>query len=272
MRLTHLPLPLFLATLTMALLARLPSSALAQITQPNGMVYPVNSNNGEVQLNTLFANRGEDVDWVNDASEQPNAFSPLCDFTATLVLKQSGSSLNVGWYNVTGSAPSAAQIYPIFSGPLSNGSVGVTVTGQTIRESANYAGGLIGFALMRASAPDYYFTESQYNPLCNSGVCASTPGRWIMSLSYQSTVEPNAFYVAFEDGNATASGWSNDGDYNDYVFYFTGIACSGSGETCSVPGALGICAQGLTQCNAGALECIAVNTMGVEACDGLDWN
>ncbi|MCB9626971.1 MAG: putative metal-binding motif-containing protein [Sandaracinaceae bacterium] len=260
--------------LSLSVLVATASGVSAQITQPNGLVYPVNPNNGETQLFTLFSNRGETIDWVNDASEQPNAFSPLCDFTATLVLKQSGSTLNVGWYNVTGSAPSASEIYPIFAGPLGNGSVGMTVTGQTIRESPNYQGGLIGFALIRASAPNYYFTERQYNPECTGGPCddgaPAYVGRWIMSLSYQSTTTPNAFYVAFEDGNATATGWSNDGDYNDYVFFFTGITCSGAGETCDVPGAQGICAQGLTQCSGATLECIPVNVMAAETCDGLD--
>lgn len=271
MRVTRLPLVALLLLLVGA-----PSLAAAQITQPNGNVYPVDSDNMETQLYTLFTNRGEAVDWVNDASEQPNAFSPLCDFTATLVLKQSSSTLNVGWYNVTGTQPTPSQIYPIFPAPLGNGSVGMTVTGQTIRESPNYAGGLIGFALIRASAPDYYFTERQYNPNCTGGPCDdggnAYVGRWIMSLSYQSTVTPNAFYVAFEDGNATATGWSNDGDYNDYVFFFTGITCSGAGEACDVPAAMGICAQGLTQCDGADLECIPVNVSGPEECDGLDNN
>ncbi|MCA9579747.1 MAG: hypothetical protein H6726_14800 [Sandaracinaceae bacterium] len=259
--------------LLMSLVLASPVAVSAQITQPDGNVYPVDSGS-EVQLFTLFSNRGETIDYINDASEQPNAFSPLCDFTATLVLKQSSSTLNVGWYNVTGTAPTASEIYPIFANPLTSGSVGVTVTGQTIRESDDYAGGLIGFALIRASAPDYYFTERQYNPECTGGPCddgaPAYVGRWIMSLSYQSTVEPNAFYVAFEDGGANATGWSNDGDYNDYVFYFTGITCSGAGETCDVPGAMGICAQGLTQCDGAALECIPVNVMSTESCDGLD--
>ena len=91
-----------------------------------------------------------------------------------------------------------------------------------------------------------------------------------MSLSYQSSLVSNAFYVAFEDGGANATGWSNDGDYNDYVFYFTGISCAGAGEVCDVPGADGICAQGLTQCDGADLECVPVNVSTDEACDGLD--
>ena len=80
-----------LALVALLLLVGAPSLAAAQITQPDGNVYPVDSDNGETQLFTLFTTRGEAVDWVNDASEQPNTFSPLCDFTATLLLKESSS-------------------------------------------------------------------------------------------------------------------------------------------------------------------------------------
>ena len=37
-------------------------------------------------------------------------------------------------------------------------------------------------------------------------------------------------YVAFEDGDTSSSAWNNDGDYNDFVFLFTGITCAGAGE------------------------------------------
>ena len=46
----------------------------------------------------------------------------------------------------------------------------MTITGQAIRENPNYTGGLIGFALIRGGG-SYYFTERQYNPLCNGGPC-----------------------------------------------------------------------------------------------------
>ena len=43
------------------------SSALATVTQPNGLVVPLDSMNGEVQLYTLFTNLGEAIDWKTDA-------------------------------------------------------------------------------------------------------------------------------------------------------------------------------------------------------------
>ena len=50
------------ATLALLCLA-LPSTAGALITQPNGLVCPQDSTNGETQLYTLFAQLGEPIDW-----------------------------------------------------------------------------------------------------------------------------------------------------------------------------------------------------------------
>ena len=244
--------------------AALPASA--QVPLPNGMVVPVDSANGEIQLNTFFSGRGEAIDWVNDALNEPDTFSPLCDFTATLVLKQSGSSIGVGWYNVVpGAVEAPTDIYEIVP---AGAAVGTSVTGTSIRDDPNYLGGEIGFALIRT--PPHY-TQRRWNTLCNAGPCAATPGYWTLSLTYLSTVEEDAFYVAFEDGNTSSSSWDNDGDYNDYVFLFTGITCSGAGETSEIEGAEGVCRTGLTECAAaGELRCRQVNPASDEACDGVD--
>ena len=65
------------------------------------------------------------------------------------------------------------------------------------------------------------FTERSGTP---SASC--TPqGPWIHSVTYISEGNGERFYVAFEDGNPTGSSFNNDGDYNDYVFFFTGLTC-----------------------------------------------
>lgn len=257
-----------LAASALALALALGAPAHAQVTQPSGMVVPVDSMNGEVQLDTFFSERGEGVDWVADARNEPDTFSPLCDFTASLLLHEAGSSLGVGWYNVVPGAtspPAASEIYEIVP---PGAAVGTTITGATIRGDARYLGGDIGFALMR-SPP--HFTEARWNTVCDAGPCAGSPGPWVLSLSYLSTTMDDAFYVAFEDGDTSSSAWNNDGDYNDYVFLFTGITCAGAGEPCTVEGAEGICANGLTECAAaGELICRQVNDPGDEACDGAD--
>jgi len=240
----------------------------ALVTEPSGAAVPVDSFNGEVQLYSFFANQGETIDWQADAHDQPDIFSPLCNFTATFILKQSGSSLGVGWYNVTSgatAAPDNAHIYQIIP---PHSPVGTVIASADIRKDPNYLGGDIGFALMR---DPLHFSESKWNTICNQLSCAATPGPWILAVKYKSINIPNAWYLAFEDGNTSSSFWDNDGDFNDYVFLFTGITCSGAGQPCTPEGALGICSAGLTECDtAGKLVCKKLILPEKEACDGVD--
>jgi MYXO-CTERM domain-containing protein len=235
--------------------------AFAQVTLPNGLVVPRDSANGETQLFTLFSSRGEAIDWIADARATPDVFSPLCSFSATLVLKQSGSSLGVGWYNVD----SPAEIFELLPAGTP---VGTTITGTSIREDARYTGGLVGFALIRTPA---HYSQAALNTVCDEGPCAGSPGPWILSLSYPSSTVDDAWYLAFEDGDTSHSSWNNDGDYNDYVFLFTGVACDGAGEPCEVADALGICRAGLQECGVGGmLTCRPENVARAETCDGQD--
>ncbi len=273
-----------LGLLVLALVCSPSALARAEIMLPNGESVPHDgATSDEINLNELFACSDavvadwaqcqvEAIDWVADAYDEPNTFSPLCDFTATLVLNQTGSTFGVGWYNVdpnATTAPAIGDIHVVIEATDNPGdAVGMTVTGASIRNDPNYAGGLIGFALLTSHGPHY--TEKKWNTVCNKGDCADTPGPWILSLTYRSTVTPNAFYLAFEDGAQSDSGWDNDGDYNDYVVFFTGLTCQGAGEPCDVPGAEGICAQGLTDCDGASITCKSVNEMTDEVCDGLD--
>lgn len=241
------------------------ATAHAEVTQPNGVVMPVDSMNGETQLFTYFAGRGEAIDFRADGRSSPSTFSPLCEFRATFALKQSASNLGVGWYNVipgASTAPSLADIHVIVP---AGAAVGTVITAADIRGSADYLGGLIGFALVGGQT---HYTEPQWNPVCTS---CSTPAPWVMAVIYPSTVTPNAFYVAFEDGSVgnTPSSFNNDGDYNDYVYFFEGLACAGGGVACDT-GLGGICAAGLTECEAGGLTCRPNNVAGTEICNGLD--
>ncbi len=237
----------------------------AETTLPNGLTIPRDSMNGETQLYTLFEQREENIDWIMDGFPEPNTFSPLCNFKATFLLKESSSSLAVGWYNVVAgatTAPAQSEIYEIVP---AGSAVDTVIAGSDIRSDPNYAGGLIGFALKR-NPP--HFTEAKLNTVCTS--CA-TQAPWILSVSYRSVKLPNAFYVAFEDGDTSASSFGNDGDYNDYVFLFEGLACAGDGEPCEVPDAQGVCSLGITECsNTGALECKPLATPSAERCDNLD--
>ncbi|WP_437524697.1 MopE-related protein [Sorangium sp. So ce726] len=240
-------------------------TASALVTQPNGSVMPQDSRNNEVQLYTLFDNRGEALDYQADGNTEPSTFSPLCGFTAELVLRQTGSRLGVGWYNVDPAAaapPARGDIHEIVP---AGAQVGTVITAADIRSDLAYAGGQIGFALLGSQI---HYSEQRWNQVCTG---CTTPGPWVTAVIYASTVTPNAFYVAFEDGSVgpNPGDFNNDGDYNDYVYFFSGLTCTGGGEPCDT-GLPGVCAPGVTQCAADGLTCQGLVPSSQETCDGLD--
>jgi MYXO-CTERM domain-containing protein len=250
--------------------------ALAAVTEPNGLVVPRDSNNGETQIHQLFAQRGEQINWIDHALELPETFSPLCDFVVSLVLRGSSSRLPFGWYNVPppgASAPTPAQINELIP---CDAAVGAAITSQSIKSHPNYTGGLVGFALasgggcLRFDNPQgieqIHFSEKRFNVKYQND--ANRP--WVMSLKYNSTLEPNAFYLAFEDYRVTPDGWENDGDFNDYVVFMTGLACPGGGVACDT-GMPGACGPGVLQCDVGRLICTGiVSGADKEQCDAVD--
>jgi len=257
-------IPNLFATLPV-LLAALP--AFATVTQPNGTVMPVDSANGEIQLYTLFQQRGEALDFQADGNTQPSVFSPLCDFKATFLMHESASNLGVGWYNVDPNAtmpPTAADIHVIVPAGTP---VGTVIQGADIKADPAYMGGLIGFAILGAGFQIHY-SEQKWNPVCTA---CNPPASWITAVVYPSKVTPNAFYLAFEDGNVgpTPNSFNNDGDYNDYVYFFEGLTCLGGGTPCDTAQP-GICATGITQCSASGVSCVPTVVPQSEACNGLD--
>jgi MYXO-CTERM domain-containing protein len=253
-----------LAALSLLLVA---TRSEATVTQPNGQIMPVDSANGEIQLYTLFSNLGEAIDYQLDAGTNPAVFSPLCDFEATFLLHEAGSSLAVGWYNVDPNAmlpPSFLDIHVIVP---AGAPVGTVITAANIKNDPAYAGGLIGFALLSAQI---HYSEPKWNVVCTG---CNPPGPWITAVTYSSKLTPNAFYLAFEDGplGTGVNGFNNDGDYNDYVYLFTGLTCSGGGQPCDT-GQPGVCGPGLTQCTTQGIQCGGLTGPTNETCDGLDNN
>lgn len=239
------------------------SPAYATVTQPNGLVTPLDSKNGETQLFTMFANLGEPIDWIADAASTPNTFSPLCGFTSKFVLKQSGSSLGLAWYNDDGTnAPAAQDLHTIVP---AGSPVGTVITGADIKSDPAYKGGQVGFALVGAQT---HYSNPAWNPVC-SGCNPAAP--WVLAMIYPSKTVPNAFYIAFEDGSvgSTPASYGNDGDYNDDVFLVTGVTCQGGGQACDT-GKPGICAAGLTQCAADGTTCQQLSQPSTEVCNNVD--
>jgi hypothetical protein len=238
------------------------TAALAQVHEPNGLSVPIDSS-PEIQLYTLFSQRGENINWQTDAHTSPASFSPLCGFTATYVLNQAGSHFGLAWYNDTGTPPQPSQLYQLVA---PNSPVGTTFNGTVIKNDPNYLGGLVGFALVGGET---HYTNSAYDTVCTS---CSPAAPWITALMYASTVQGNAYYVCFEDGPTSSTGWNNDGDFNDDVYFVTGITCQGGGVPC-MTGKPGICGPGITDCTASGTTCHELNPPAPhETCNGIDDN
>jgi hypothetical protein len=240
----------------------------AQVIEPNGVQAPRPAPADEISLQEYFDSEMEPIDALADASAEPGAFSPLCDFTATIVLAEAMGSDGLAWYNVPAS-PTAAPtpLYPII--PESTRVTGQIFTGSDILNDPNYTGGLIGFALTQNGGTPIYYSEYQRNANCTQ---CSMPGHWKMMLSYRSVALRNAYYLGFEDwAGANASSWGdNDGDFQDKVFLVTGITCAGGGEPCDT-GMPGRCAAGLTECALnGEPSCKQQQMPRTESCDNAD--
>jgi hypothetical protein len=267
------PLPRFaLAALVMAMVR---GSATAQVVEPNGTAVPSSVTVDDTTLQQYFTSVNENINAVANASIVPATFMPLCNFQATLVLSKSGATGGLAWYNVpaTGTDPNHTQtpvVYPIGTFPMT---VGTVVGSSDIRTDPNYAGGLVGFALMKnlggTNPVPVYYSEDTRNADCTG---CTTPGYWKMMLSYQSTVASNEYYMAWEDWEgANSSTWfGNDGDFNDKVFAISGVTCDGGGVPCQT-GKQGVCANGITQCMvSGSPTCTPQIAPSAEKCDNLD--
>jgi hypothetical protein len=149
-------------------------------------------------------------------------------------------------------------------------------TATNIRTDPRYKGGLIGFAMMGLSTEQCSQTKfSQAELNTKSPAAPPTNGApWITALIYQSTQDPNGYYIAFEDLPVTTASWKgnggNDGDFNDFVYYVHGLNCEGGGKACDT-GMPGICSTGTTQCTNGTdIMCKPDLIAKPEVCDGLD--
>jgi MYXO-CTERM domain-containing protein len=251
----------------------------------------------------LFAVRGETLDPVMSAHQTPGTFSPQCGFTGKIVLHGGGCANALGWYNVTpGSTtpPPTNQIYvlvpanltqappngisckdtdfcPMAQPNMNPGQVGqhtwvdYTWNASAIASDPRYKGGQVGFALIGNSGQcsQTKFSQAELNVMSTK---YNVP--WVTTLIYQSTVDPSSYYIAFEDLPMAPADWKQygcDGDFNDFVFYVTGLDCQGGGVDCDtmMPG---VCAGGTTQCSNGGAQitCVPNIQPSAEKCNGLD--
>jgi MYXO-CTERM domain-containing protein len=259
-----------------------------EINDTNNTVNGVPNAGNFVSLPSLFKFRNEAIDYQKDAKTEPSTFSPLCSFSGTLVLRGGGCRITFGWYNAVqsgGPPPAATEIYPLIpsTDPAVYGGTAFTplaatgpwvlktFTADDIRNDPRYKKGEIGFALVGGDQ----CSQTKYSQRALNQVCTScTPNTpFITTIVYKSTVAPDAYYMAFEDLPVSPTSFTanNDGDFNDFVFFITGLICSGGGEPCDT-GLTGACALGKTDCSVDGKpgECRQVVKPTDEACDNVD--
>jgi MYXO-CTERM domain-containing protein len=228
--------------------------------------HALNQTNGGPQIPTtgslqqLFTMRGENIDALKDALTVPETFVPSCGLTFNVLQRNAGNKNSFGWYNVTGSKPTVADLHEFLSCADPVG----TVKTLNIKNDPGYKGGEIGFyeaAGPCASLQNYdaiFFSQKEFNNDCN------LPEPYIHLLIYNSTVTDKAFYFAWEDLEC-----GGDNDFDDLTTFVTGISCSGGGGKCQT-GKPGVCADGTMQCQVGKLTCLPLVGPSKETCDGFD--
>jgi MYXO-CTERM domain-containing protein len=263
-----------------------------------------------ITLQGLFKWRGEKLDPVADAKTTPGYFSPVCGFSGQLLLMGGNCKVAFGWYNVedpnSTTPPTVDEIFefipndPTYLNCLSDNGAPKTdgfcplawdtrsprdlsiqqwtpkaFDSGNIKTNPKYKGKYVGFALIGNPALDCKANKySLYNH--NQKNADGVP--WVASLIYQSTADPEGFYMAFEDLPMSPTDWhksggtyENDGDFNDFVFYVSGISCLGGGQPCDT-GLQGACSVGRTDCAAEGTTgmCRPIITPGAELCDNVD--
>jgi len=254
--------------------------------------YPQFVTGDAINLSGLFKWRKEAIDPIKDAKTGPGYLSAKCGFSAELLLVGGNCQATFGWYNVLDPAsktpPAASEIYPLISRPqdalkcVQGDGIAVkadgfcplawdnrgpynlsilrwtpkTFSSGDLSQDARYQGGDVGFAMVGdpQKCPQTKFSMYEHNQRNAGGA------PWVTSLIYQSTIDPNGMYIAFEDlpmspadwkktGTGTSTSGGADGDFNDYVVYVSRTSCPGEvvdacasktcpkGETCE----LGVC-------------------------------
>lgn len=246
--------------------------------------YPQFVTGDAITLAGLFKWRKDPIDPTKDATTGPGYVSGKCGFNAELVLLGGNCQAKLGWYNVpdptSHTPPSAAEIYPLIGVPHevlhcvesdgttakkdgfcplawdNRGPYNLSMVRWTpaifssgdVSQDPRYKGGLVAFALIGdpQKCPQNKYSMYEHNQRNANG----TP--WVTTLLYQSKLDPNGLYIAFEDLPMSPADWKTsgstsgstsggaDGDFNDYVVYISRPNCPGDidaacvGKSCPI--------------------------------------
>jgi MYXO-CTERM domain-containing protein len=266
-----------------------------------------------ITLQGMFKWRGEKIDWRADAKTSPGYFSPTCGFTGEYLLNGGNCKVAFAWYNITDpnttTPPNPSDLHVIIpadptylncldenggaktDGFCPKGWDSRSPRNLNIREwqpkpfssgnitsDPNYQGKYVGFAIV--GNPATVCTQTKYS-LLGQNVKNTSGKPWVTSLIYQSTVDPEGYYIAFEDLPMSPADWTQtgvpgatggcDGDFNDFVFFVSGVTCAGGNKPCTTP-LQGACSLGRTDCAlAGQTPtCHPIVQPGPEVCDNVD--
>lgn len=279
------------AALAVAFVASLAAPALA-LTQPGRddllpILRGTTCQGGNVQ--TCVDELSDPIRVRKVAAVTPETFDPSCNLSFEVIARGASFRSVFGWYNVRddGQKPEPADLHPFLhcdEAPGTTKPLSIKDTPEYKGGQSGFSSGRIGFFIATPENPDspgqslpgncptfdaggpvagsyghIYYSERGFNPDHHGD------DSYIHLVILQSEKFFPGFYFGWED---TYGG--GDDDFNDILTLVTGITCAGGGQACEVPGAQGVCASGLTQCKAGALECVSMNAGSSEACDGLD--
>jgi hypothetical protein len=268
--------------------------------------YPQFVTGDAINLSGLFKWRKEMLDPVKSAKTGPGYFSAKCGFDGELLLMGGNCQVKFGWYNVTDpkstTPPAATEIYDFIPAPAealncvegdgksrkmdgfcplawdNRHPYDLSILRWTpkvfnsgdISKDPRYKGGYVAFAVIGdpAKCPQNKYSMYEHNQRNMSNV------PWVTTLIYQSTIDPSAFYMAFEDLPMPQNDWKaqgSDGDFNDFVFYVSGLTCDGGNKPCNT-GQMGACSVGRTDCASDGVDpvCRPVIQKGAEVCDNVD--
>ncbi|MFO0683178.1 MAG: DUF4114 domain-containing protein [Sandaracinus sp.] len=225
--------------------------------------------------NSCIPSRHAGLDPVLDCHTMPETFSPTCALTFRVLTRGTARFQNAfGWYEVTGSAPTADDLHVMLDCSSAPGSSVVL----DLRSDPAYHGGEVGFFLL---TPEDHAAHGT----CAGGDCCASVARYaagvgyayysqhalnpdgtsfVHLLVYDSTVWDRKFYFAWEDTFAAPNN-----DFTDLVTSVDGVECAGAGAECDT-GMPGACGRGVTRCDGGTLACTPVTTAADEVCNGVD--
>lgn len=219
-----------------------------------------------------------DIDAVETATISQETFTPLCELTFKVVARGADYRNTFGWYAVKRDdegepiAPELSDLHVFLDCNDAVGTEKTLIIPKDVSEIGFFLANKGNSCVAKVDPPDplgatlaeqptnLFFSQRAFN----SDSVPNSDGK-IHLLVWQGRANANAFYFGWEDQNN-----GGDNDFEDLMTYVTGIQCAGGGDACEVEGEQGVCADGVTQCRDGELQCVATQGKGTEACNGLD--